>query len=332
MSIAIRSVIGGILMGLANLVPGISGGTMLVASGVYTRFIDAIAEVTGARFRPHSLVTLACVIGGALSAIILLAGMVKGLVVDHRWIMYSIFIGLTLGGVPVVWKMVGKATPGVFGGAVAGFIGMAAIAWMQFQGTGESASQDAGFLLMFIAGVAGASAMILPGVSGGYLLLVLGVYVPILAGIDTFKNAARAQDFSAMQDPLLQIVVPVGLGVVIGVVVVSHALRYLLHHYEKATLGVLIGLLFGAVVGLYPFQVGVAPQEGATFKGDTVTIVDGVLTMETTGKVIGLEDYPTELFTPTAPQVGGAIGLIIGGFAITALIARFSAEDKKDTA
>ena len=89
-------------MGLANLVPGISGGTMLLAAGVYPGFISAIAEVTTFRFRFRSLILLASVVGSAALAILLLAGSVKDLVVDHRWIMYSLFIGLTLGGVPLV--------------------------------------------------------------------------------------------------------------------------------------------------------------------------------------------------------------------------------------
>ncbi len=103
--LAVRGAIGGCLMGLANLVPGISGGTMLLAAGVYPGFISAIAEVTTFRFRPRSLILLASVVASAAIAILLLAGSVKGLVVDHRWIMYSLFIGLTLGGVPLVFRM-----------------------------------------------------------------------------------------------------------------------------------------------------------------------------------------------------------------------------------
>ncbi|MEM6757659.1 MAG: DUF368 domain-containing protein, partial [Planctomycetota bacterium] len=93
-------------MGLANLVPGISGGTMLLAAGVYPRFISAIGEVTTLKFRRASLVVLAAVVGAALLAIVLLTGPVKTLVVEQRWAAYSLFIGLTLGGVPVVWRLI----------------------------------------------------------------------------------------------------------------------------------------------------------------------------------------------------------------------------------
>ena len=100
-----RGVLGGTLMGLANLVPGISGGTMLLAAGVYPGFIAGIAEVTTLRFRLRSLLLLGAIVASAAVGILLLAGTVRSLVVDHRWIMYSLFIGLTLGGVPLVWRL-----------------------------------------------------------------------------------------------------------------------------------------------------------------------------------------------------------------------------------
>ena len=83
----LRSVIGGILMGLANLVPGISGGTMLLAAGIYPCFINAIAEVTTLRLRVATIAVLGSVVGAASVAILLFAGVAKELVVDHRWMM-----------------------------------------------------------------------------------------------------------------------------------------------------------------------------------------------------------------------------------------------------
>ena len=161
-SLAARGVVGGVLMGLANLVPGISGGTMLLAAGVYPRFIKGIAELTTLKFRLPSLVVLGSVVVSAVLAIVLLAGVVKDLVVDHRWIMYSLFIGLTLGGVPVVWKLVKERTMGLWAGAVVGFGLMAALAVAQTSGAGAAGGSGDGFILMMVAGIAGASAMILP--------------------------------------------------------------------------------------------------------------------------------------------------------------------------
>ncbi len=300
-------------MGLANLVPGISGGTMLLAAGIYPRFIQAVADLSTLKPRRTSIVVLAIVGLAAAAAILSLAGPVKTLVVEHRWIMYSLFIGLTLGGVPVVWGMARPADRRTWLGAAGGFLLMALIAVAQSSSAGEAGSHD-GVVLMFVAGVAGASAMILPGVSGGYLLLVIGVYVPVLAAIDALKNALRARDLAAVWDPALHVVLPVGLGVLVGVIVVSNALKLLLARHEKPTLGALLGFLVGAVVGLWPFQHGVAPAVGDTFKGRVVTAE----------LLAGLEpdSYPTEIFAPSVGQVLAALALVAGGFAVTALIAR----------
>jgi putative membrane protein len=306
-------------MGLANLVPGISGGTMLVASGIYRRFIDAVADVTRLRFRREAVSTLAVVGSAALLAILLLAGPVRDLVVDRRWMMYSIFIGLTLGGVPLVWRMAAPLTLGARVGIAAGFLGMALLAVLQARGGGP-AGGEAGWPLFLFAGAAGAAAMILPGVSGGYLLLLLGAYVPILSGIDTLKIALKDRDLGAALDVGTSVIAPVGIGVLLGVAVVSNGLRVLLHRFEKPTLGVLIGLLFGAVVGLWPFQEGVAPRAGDVIKGR-------ILTAESAAAVPA-KDWPTDFFRPEPWQIAAALGLILAGFAVTALIARLSGEEE----
>ena len=309
----LRCVLGGSMMGLANLVPGISGGTMLLAAGIYPRFIGALADLSALRFRKSSIFVLAMVVGAALVAILLGAGTIKDAVVNHRWAMYSLFIGLTLGGVPVLWKMARPVTGGFWSGAIAGLLVMALLAWFQVDGGSSSASRE-GFRMMFLAGVAGASAMILPGVSGGYLLLVLGVYVPILSAIDSLKEALKAGDVAAATDPVFSVVLPVGVGVGVGVLVVSNLIRVVLRRYEQPTLGVLMGLLVGAVFGLWPFQEGVAPQVGELFKGQP-------LTAERLAE-LAPHKYPTEFYTPTTTNVLMALALVALGYAITTLISR----------
>ncbi|MEM6993318.1 MAG: DUF368 domain-containing protein [Myxococcota bacterium] len=316
LALVTRGGVGGTLMGLANLVPGISGGTMLLAAGVYPNFVKAIAELTTLKFRRESLIVLASVVSAALVAILLLAGLVKDFVIDHRWVAYSIFIGLTLGGVPIVWGLIKTGSREVWVSAAAGFAAMTAIALWQSSGASGVGAASAGFGLMFVAGVAGASAMILPGISGGYLLLVMGVYVAILAGIEQVKVALKAGDASALMDPLLSVVLPVGLGVVVGVVAVSNLIRWLLANHERSTLGVLLGLLVGAVVGLWPFQRGVAPAVGDVIKGR-------VLTAETLAAV-EKDDFPIETFSPGVTEILGALALIVAGYAATVAIARFS--------
>ena len=257
-ALAARSAAGGVLMGLANLVPGISGGTMLLAAGVYPSFISAIAEVTTGRFKARSLLVLGVIAGSAGLAILLLAGVMKTLVVEQRWIMYSLFIGLTLGGVPLVWRLARPATPGLGLGAVAAF----AVMVLMSLGETASAEDEANTALLVLSGLAGASAMILPGISGGYLLLLLGQYEPILGAIDGLKDALLSGGFevAALAGPA-EILAPVGVGVLVGIVGVANLLRWLLDRMEKPTLGMLLGLLLGSVVGLYPFQ-GSEPAAG----------------------------------------------------------------------
>jgi putative membrane protein len=312
-----RSAFGGFLMGLANLVPGISGGTMLLAAGIYPRFIEAIADVTRFRFGSRSLLVLACAVGSAGIGILLFAGVVKNLVVDQRWMMYSIFIGLTLGGLPVVWKLAKPASLTLIVAAIVAFAGMTVLAALQMMGVVGSGSSNPA--LLFAAGLAGASAMILPGISGGYLLLLMGQYVPILSAIDEFKSALAARDVAAAMGPALSVVLPVGLGVVTGVVVVGNLLKWCLHHYRQATLGVLIGLMLGSIVGLWPFQQSVPPSVGDTIKGQVVTA-------ETLAE-IEPDDWATEYFRPALGQVAGAVGFTAIGFALTMGIARIGSDE-----
>ncbi|MGB5312698.1 MAG: DUF368 domain-containing protein [Polyangiales bacterium] len=309
----LRCMLGGVLMGLANLVPGISGGTMLLAAGIYPRFIEALADLSALRFRKGSLFVLATVGTAAVAAILLGAGPVKDAVVEHRWAMYSIFIGLTLGGVPVLWQMARPATNAFWTGMVAGLIVMAGLAWLQVYGASSGVHRE-GMMMMFFAGVAGASAMILPGVSGGYLLLVLGVYVPVLSAIHALKEALKAGDPASAADPFIAVVLPVGIGVGLGILVVSNLLRTVLERYEQPTLGVLMGLLVGAVFGLWPFQEGVRPKVGEMFKGE-------LLTAERLAELTP-DKVPTEIYTPTFSGVMMAVGLVGLGYMITTLVAR----------
>lgn len=312
-SLVVRSLLGGVLMGLANLVPGISGGTMLVAAGVYTRFIDAIAEVVRLRFRRRSVVVLGCIVVAAAAAIVLLAGTVATLVFEHRWVMNSLFIGLTLGGLPVVWSLTREAErrhPALWALAVLALALMLAMA-AQPATTGRSI----GPVLFFIAGVLGASAMILPGLSGGYLLLLLGAYLPILNAISDGRDAAAAGDMSSLWSLCVSVFGPVALGVACGVAVVASLLKIALHRFPAPTYGALLGLLVGSVFGLWPFQQPREPRPGDVIRG---------VVLETAAQASEVErdDWPTDTYTPGAGRGVASVGLVLVGFGVTMGIAR----------
>jgi putative membrane protein len=282
------------------------------------------------------VVTLASVALAAAAGIVLLAGPVKDLVVTRQWIMYSLFIGLTLGGVPLVWRMARPPTTAVWVGTAAGIAVMAVLAFVE-PGGGGAGERD--LLLLFLAGVAGASAMVLPGVSGGYLLLVMGQYVPILSAIERARLAVPAGRWEAATAELATFV-PVGLGVVVGIVGVSNLVKLLLERVPKPTLGVLLGLLLGAVLGLYPFQAPVAPSPGDTLQGSRVTAVEVRPDAEGTQRRVAVteagevevEDWPRERFTPSAAQLVSALLLVVAGFGATAAISRIGGRPSTEEA
>ena len=247
-----RAVAGGVLMGLANLVPGISGGTMLLAVGIYPRFIEAVADTTRLRLRLQPLLLLSVVAAAAGLAILLLAGFLRDLVVHQRWIMYSAFIGLTLGGGPLVWRLAQPANRSFWGGTTGGFAAMAALAIAQ-SGPASEGLSGSGPVLLAVAGAAGAAAMILPGLSGAYLLLVLGQYEVILGAVELLFLGLRGLDAADLLEAGA-VLLPVLIGIALGATVISNAVRFALRRFRQATLGVLLGLLLGAVVGLWPFE------------------------------------------------------------------------------
>lgn len=299
----IRSFLGGFLMGLANLVPGISGGTMLLATGIYDRFITAVSQLTTFRFRIPSIILLGIIVVGAGFAVIAGADVLGTLVHEQRWIMFSLFIGLTLGGVPLLASMIKPFNSSAIFGCMLGIILMALIAMFDLDGTATE-NVESNWIMLFIAGAAGGATMVLPGVSGSYILLVLGQYLVILSAISALKSGL--QDDGNISEAI-GILTPVAIGAIVGVVAVSNIMQWFLANARKATLGVLMGFLLGAVLGLWPFH---APLDNAQLMAEMDLSLEEIETLKP-------RDWPVDQFTPTSGQVLGAIGLIILGFVVS---------------
>jgi uncharacterized membrane protein len=149
------------------------------------------------------------------------------------------------------------------------------------------------------------------------LWLILGVYLNVLTAIEQLKagllgSLRQGAGWTPLIEPLT-LLIPLGIGVVLGIVGVSNLIRVLLARFEKATLGVLLGLLLGAVLGLWPFQQGVAPLPGSIIKGRAMT-AEAIAAVDP-------KDYPLERFDPSGGQVAGALALVLAGFAITQAVA-----------
>ena len=259
-------------MGLAMLVPGVSGGTMILVAGLYDEFITAVADVTRLKFSRRNIVFLCLVGAAALVAIATLAGTLSRAVTLHRGAMYALFVGLTLGGAPLLIRMIGRFNTATVAGVLLGLGLMVLIAATNEERPDSAAVREAvarnefvveaAYLRDVLAGALGMSAMVLPGISGAYMVLILHRYETILASISLAKNYVLS---GGDGDPavFLAVIIPTAVGAIISLVLLSNVLKWLLHHHEKLTLGVLLGILFGSVVGIWPFgQTSTAADYG----------------------------------------------------------------------
>jgi putative membrane protein len=310
---------GGLLMGVANIVPGISGGAMLLLMGVYAAFLTGLADITSLRWRVRAFVAVGCVGIGALTSIVLLAGPVKDLIFHYRWQTYSVLIGMRLGIIPAIWLLARPATRSLWIGLAAGLLitGLAAIFKYRPDLLGAAGTGPA---MLFAGGLMAASATILPGLDGSYLLLLLGQYVPVLAAIDTLKSAVTAADWPATAKPLT-LLIPFGLGAAIGIGGVSVLLRWLFNKHPKPTFGVLLGVLCGAFIGLWPFAYFRQPLPGDTIKGRLIADAEAA-------NLVAKENWPLQFFTPTPTQLALCAALIAAGIAAAFLLSRLDPENR----
>ncbi|MFT4711273.1 MAG: putative membrane protein, partial [Planctomycetota bacterium] len=188
-----RVVLGGFLMGLANLVPGVSGGTMILAVGLYDRFISAVAELSSLRWSKGMFLFLFLLAAGLGVALIGLAGPAVHMVTHYRWAMYSLFVGMTLGGAPELLRLAfpkpaygdadANKSEDKSSATIAMVLGFALMAWIAWSLQGVSLPHT--FMAFMMMGVVAASSMILPGVSGSYLLLIFGVYDVVIGSLSS---------------------------------------------------------------------------------------------------------------------------------------------------
>ncbi len=234
----------GLTMGSADVVPGVSGGTMAFIMGVYQELIDAIKsfdlEVVKLllRLRLREATErvpwrfLLALGGGIGTAIISLAGIITWLLEHHSTYLYAFFFGLVLAsivaiGVHIHWS----------GGAVATLIFGTALAFWVVGLVPVQMPHDP--LTLFLSGMVGITAMILPGISGSFILLILGQYAFVL-------NAVKSFDVVTM--------LPFGAGVVIGITGFARVLSWLLHRYHQMTITLLVGFMIGSLRKIWPFK------------------------------------------------------------------------------
>lgn len=240
----------GVAMGLADLVPGVSGGTIAFITGIYEELLGTIAGLrlrllgvlrrsgAAAAWREGNFGFLAVLLGGILTSVLLFAGILHWLVVHRQVELWAFFFGLVAASVPLVGRSVAR-----WEGRAWGFAALGTAAAFVVTSLPPLVQSDAPAFLAMCGAIA-ICAMILPGISGSFILLILGAYAPVLAairGIDVLRLLAF------------------GGGVVFGLLSFSRALRWLLERYRRATLAVLTGFLVGSLNALWPWKEQVRP-------------------------------------------------------------------------
>lgn len=346
---SLHAIATGFLMGAANLVPGLSGGTMVLIMGLYERFVGAVAEVTSLKLRRPTLVFLALF---AIGIVIALGGFSKvavWAVVNERMASFALFVGLTLGVVPELFSESRPAAAGQerqvasygwLGFAVSVVAGFGLVVGVDAMG---ASSGGGGFVFLAIVGALAASSMILPGVSGSYVLLLFGVYETVIGSISLItKEPGEA----------IGVLGPVAVGVAVGIGAFANLLKFLLERASRPTHAALLGLVLGSVVGLWPFENLVHPElavrdqrkaieaivlEGATYdevraerevdwedaRFDELVAPFAEVTSKTELK---LASQRTLGFTPSPLQIALSLGLVLIGFFLTRMLARVGAK------
>ena len=242
----LRLFLTGFAMGAADIVPGVSGGTMAFILGVYQTLIDAIKSfnVEALRLalglkikqlRAHIPLRFLVAMGvGLLTAILLLSSFLSATLddADGRALLFAFFFGLVLAsiltiGVKVRWTGASSLTFVV--GAAAAFIIVNVV----------PADADHSAPMLFVSGMIAITAMILPGISGSFMLLILGQYDYVL---------------TAVSERDLPPVIIVGLGAVVGIIAFSRVLSYLLANYYNRTVALLVGFMAGSLWKIYPWK------------------------------------------------------------------------------
>jgi putative membrane protein len=252
----------GTAIGVANIIPGVSGGTMAVLLGLYDRLLEAIGGVlTDGKRRWEHLVFLGSIGLGAAIGIGALSHILKAALMHHPEMTYLFFAGLILGSLPAVIRESGLRYPGVSNTLWIGF-GVAVVLVMgSFSGLKDAVVVSQGpvdLLKVFFCMIAAGGAMIVPGVSGSLTLILLGQYATVLGAIAALTGAIPAVlggDFGAAGQPeVLQsalILMVAAAGAALGVWLFSKIIHFLLRKSPQQTHSFIIGLVGGSILVVF---------------------------------------------------------------------------------
>ncbi len=249
-------------MGAADVVPGVSGGTIAVLVGIYERLVHAISMASkalgnllrlrfreaGQRLREIDWGLILPLVVGIGVAIFTLAGVITTLLEDHPEAMAGLFSGLVAASAWVAWRMIRRPS-----GTSVGIVVVVAVITFLVLGLKGGAIADPSWLVLFGAGAIAICAMILPGISGSFLLLMLGMYDFVITAVD-------ARDF-----PVLGVF---ALGCIVGLALFSQVLDWSLANHHDIVVAAMVGLMIGSFRVLWPWPGGVDSTELGTPAGN----------------------------------------------------------------
>ncbi|MFT7898343.1 DUF368 domain-containing protein [Tenacibaculum ascidiaceicola] len=236
----------GMAMGAADVVPGVSGGTIAFISGIYEELLGSISNINlkllktlkneglKSAWKQVNGNFLAALFVGIFISIVSLAKMISWLLIHHPILVWSFFFGLVLASVIYIAKQV---TQWNIASGILLILG--AILAYYITTLNPLVSEHSSMLFMFLAGAIAICAMILPGISGSFILVLLGAYKPVLAAVND-------RDFTTIAF--------VGLGAIVGLLTFSRVLKYLFENYKNYTLVVLTGFIIGSLNKIWPWK------------------------------------------------------------------------------
>lgn len=235
----------GLAMGAANVIPGVSGGTIALITGIYERLINAIksCDLTAARLVLSGRFSAAwkhidgqwlfALLGGVAVSIVSLARLFEFLLAHYERYTMAFFFGLILVSIVYVARQVDNWQPTSLAALIIG-IGVAVLV-----ATLAPASENDNTVYIFACGVLAISSMILPGLSGSFVLILMGNYALVLGAINNFS---------------LPILVPLALGCGFGLIAFSHLLAWVFKRYADITLALMTGFVVGSLVVIWPWK------------------------------------------------------------------------------
>ena len=248
----IKSVLKGMVIGIANIVPGVSGGTMMVAMGIYDKLIHCITHLFK-EFKKSVLFLLPIAIG----MLVAIAASSFGLtwLFDNYPIQTNLlFVGLILGGLPAIWKKV-KGKKVNVGHILAGLLFFALVVVFAAMGETEGAAADLTFnvvnvLKLFVVGIIASATMVIPGVSGSMVLMLMGFYHPVLNAIKDFFSALADFDIQGILAGC-GILAPFGLGVVAGIFGIAKLVEIIFDKFPLYAYWAIIGLIVSSPIAIF---------------------------------------------------------------------------------